>query len=81
MGVPTPQCLKTQPSMSFASLRVEPVPHETRSEEESSEEWSENSRLSRLMRSVFFFPSFFLSTSTRLSGKEVASRFATAKSG
>ena len=28
--------------MSFASL-VEPVPHESRSEEESSEEWSENS--------------------------------------
>ena len=37
--------------MSFGSL-VEPVPHESRSEEESSEEWSENSRLSRLMRSA-----------------------------
>jgi len=37
--------------MSFASL-VEPVPHESRSEEESSEERPENSRLSRLMRSA-----------------------------
>ena len=46
--------------MSFASL-VEPVPHESWSEEESSEERSrlmrsapkmENSRLSRLMRSA-----------------------------
>ena len=37
--------------MSFASL-VEPVPHESRSEEESSEERSDRSRLSRLMRSA-----------------------------
>ena len=37
--------------MSFASL-VEPVPHESRSEEESSEERSDSSRLSRLMRSA-----------------------------
>ena len=37
--------------MSFASL-VEPVPHESRSEEESSEERSDSPRLSRkrLMR-------------------------------
>ena len=34
--------------MSFASL-VEPVPHESRSEEESSEERWDASRLSRLM--------------------------------
>ena len=37
--------------MSFASL-VEPVPHESRSEEESSEERWDASRLSRLMRSA-----------------------------
>ena len=37
--------------MSFASL-VEPEPHESWSEEESSEERSDRSRLSRLMRSA-----------------------------